>query len=273
MEVDESDPPSNSLPEYHSDGDDAGMQTQGSVGSDVLKSMKETFLTAGPTSFFNSLSNEEVPDEKLTNIYTERVYYGSNGAPDEFAVNFPVSKRYIWANDNAEEKQVVEELHNEFVKTWKKTNPDSQLYHKERKVFLPFQITATVSEADSTDQQFPPKHQPAEYWEKRREAIRLRKRRDEIARKRKELEEEDEKLRKEEKKTSHVVKKARTSKGDDSDSDGVAKSTRGASTPLKRARFHFGRTNGADAWSRLTRDEKLAYYKEHKEEIDEKYED
>eukprot|EP00961_Rhodomonas_salina_P179905 2428122-Rhodomonas_salina.1 len=58
----------------------------------------------------------------LTILYTERTYYGSNGAPGEYEVFFGITKRFLWNDEDVEEKEQVKALHQVFVMDFKKCN-------------------------------------------------------------------------------------------------------------------------------------------------------
>jgi hypothetical protein len=243
-----------------------------SVGSDVRKMLEEQRLNQ-PTAFFDARTGEEVNEEQLTHTYTERVYYGSNGAPDEFEMNFAVSKRYIWNEKDKDQKAVITSLHTEFVKEWKAKNDTAVLYFKDRKINLPFKVSTTMDERDATESLYPPRFQTKEYWEKKREQKLVEQEHERIAQQLEELKQKEKELAVKSKAIKTEVKKSKRLRAEESDSDASVQeatpSRRGASTGVKRAYHHYIKHAGTGKkWLTMTPEEKADYYKEHQDEID-----
>ena len=104
------------------DGERGGEgESQESIGSDVLRMMKESGLDM-PTSFFNTLENVEVNEKELAHIFTERVYYATNGATEKYEIYFPISMRLVWNDEKEDEKKYINDIHDDYVASFKKKN-------------------------------------------------------------------------------------------------------------------------------------------------------
>eukprot|EP00961_Rhodomonas_salina_P051628 693487-Rhodomonas_salina.1 len=131
--------------------------------------------------------------------------------------------RLLWNNEDETEVSIIKDIHDTYVADFKKKNSKAKLHHKDRKVFLPFNIASTLTEKSYTEAWFPPKEQPDEYrdWVKKKEdddaaaeAASLKKQLAELTAKSKEAE-------RKRKLTKKELNKSKKGRYEDDDNDGV----------------------------------------------------
>ena len=83
--------------------------------------MKESSISF-PSTFFNSLENAEVNEKEMEHIFTEQVYYATNGAPEKYEVYFPISMRLMWNNEKEDKRKYINNIHDDYVASFKKKN-------------------------------------------------------------------------------------------------------------------------------------------------------
>ena len=155
----------------------------------------------------------------------------------------------------------------------------AKLFHKDRKIFLPFVITSTLTEKSIREAWYPPKDQSDEYWEKKEEADNAKAIVDEKKKKIAELNTELNEADKKRKSTKKEMEKSKKGKYVDDDDNGEVSDASSSAAALSKsppitkkmkmkAYHHFCRTHPRDDWSKKTKKEKQEYMEEHREEFD-----